>query len=67
VNIYFWRSHIGRDWTNIAGCRAIVLVNLLEEPLTERALLREHGTRRIYRDSRISILVRRSPTCSRQS
>jgi len=67
VNIYFWRSHIGRDWTNIPGCRAIVLVNLPEEPLTERALLREHGTRRIYRDSRISILVRRSPTCSRQS
>jgi len=67
VNIYFWRSHIGRDWTNIPGCRAIVLVNLLEEPLTERALLREQGTRRIYRDSRISILVRRSPTCPRQS
>jgi hypothetical protein len=67
VNIYFWRSHIGRDWTNIPGCRAIVLVNLPEEPLTERALLREQGTRRIYRDNRISILVRRSPTCSRQS
>jgi hypothetical protein len=69
VNIYFWRSHIGRDWPNIAGCRAIVLVNLPEEPTTERALLREHGTRRLYRDSRISILVRssRSHTCSRHS
>jgi hypothetical protein len=65
VNIYFWRSHIGRDWTKIPGCRAIMLVNLLEEPLTERALLREPGTRRIYRDSRMSILVRRSRTCSR--
>jgi len=67
VSIYFWRSHIGREWTSIPGCRAIVLVNLLEEPLTERALLRERGTRRIYRDSRISILVRRSHSCSRHS
>jgi hypothetical protein len=64
VNIYFWRSHIGRNWANIPGCRAIVVVNLLEEPLTERALLREQGMRRLYRDNRISILMRRSGSCS---
>ena len=64
LDIYFWRSHIGRNWPDIAGCHALVLVNLVEEPLTEQALLREPGTRRLYRDSRISILVRRSDTCS---
>jgi hypothetical protein len=59
LDIYFWRSHIGRNWPDIAGCRSIVLVNLPEEPLTERALLREPGTRRLYRDRRVSVLARR--------
>lgn len=61
VNVYFWRSHIGKRWTTIPGCRAIVLVNRPEEPLTETSLLAEAHTRRIYRDSRVSVLERRLP------
>ena len=64
LDIYFWRSHIGRNWVDIPGCRAIVLVNLVEEPLTERALLHVPGTRRLYRDGRVSILERRSHACT---
>ena len=61
VSVYFWRSHIGKRWDATPGCRAIVLLNLPEEPFTETALLRQRGTARIYRDRRISVLVRRQP------
>ena len=61
VSIYFWRSHIGKHWDATPGCRAVILLNLPEEPFTETALLRERGIARVYRDKRVSVLVRRQP------
>jgi hypothetical protein len=62
VSVYFWRSHIGKHWDATPGCRAVILLNLPEEPFTEDALLGQPHTTRVYRDRRVSVLVRRQPS-----
>jgi hypothetical protein len=61
VSVYLWRSHIGKHWDAVPGCRAIVVLKLAEEPFTEDALLAQPQTVRLYRDELMSVLVRRQP------
>jgi hypothetical protein len=64
LGLYHWQNHIG-DWEEIQGCRALVLVDLANDPLTEASLLRRGDVRRLYRDHGVSLLlVNRAATCS---
>jgi hypothetical protein len=52
-----WRNRIGNWWAAADGARAIVLA-LPSEIANEHALLAERGTRVLYRDSRLAVLLR---------
>jgi hypothetical protein len=64
LSLYHWQNHIG-DWQRLQGCRALVLVDVANDPLTEPSLLRGPGVSRLYRDHGVSLLlVDRAATCS---
>lgn len=62
INLYFWSSHIGKHWENIAGCRAIIVLNREAEPLTERALLATGHVTRMFQNPQLAVLISRQPS-----
>lgn len=63
-SLYRWQNHIG-DWQELHGCRALVLVDLTADPLTEASLVRRRDVRRVYSDNGVSLLLlNRTASCS---
>jgi hypothetical protein len=60
VDLYFWRSRIGPNWQGPALQDQIIVVDVANDRFVERDLLATGGVRRLYRDSNVSVLVRRS-------
>jgi hypothetical protein len=56
--LFEFRNRIGDDWRRAADGFGIVVLDVGSEHLVERELLADEGTRRIYRDARVSVLVR---------
>ncbi len=57
-----WRNEIGNGWTGAADGARLIVLDLPSERNNERDLLAERGTRILYRDSRISVLLRPRPS-----
>jgi hypothetical protein len=57
-SIGLWRGRVGRDWRDAARGYRVVLLDPESERDIERALLHENGTRRIFRDASLAVLVR---------
>lgn len=53
-----WRNEVGLDWASAAAGARLVVLALPSEAMIQRDLLARPGTRVLYRDSRISVLLR---------
>jgi hypothetical protein len=60
VDLYFWRSRIGPNWQGPARRDQVIVLDVANDRFVERDLLAAGGVRRLYRDSNVSVLVRRS-------
>jgi hypothetical protein len=56
--IFRWRNQIGPGWASAADGARIVVLALPSERGNERALVARPGVRVLYRDSRMSVLLR---------
>jgi hypothetical protein len=59
TEIFDWGNRIGDDWRRAAAGDRILVLHVNDELAVERSLLKDPGVRRVYRDKRLSVLVRR--------
>jgi hypothetical protein len=56
--VFDWRNRLGPDWERAAEGARVVVLSLPSELGQERALLAHSGTRALYRDRTVSVLLR---------
>jgi hypothetical protein len=58
--VWKWGNRIGDDWRKAAAGARLIVLDLDDETPVERSLLHDPGVHRIYRNGRLSVLVRRA-------
>ena len=57
-SVFIWRNELGDGWRSAAGGARLIVLDSHTESKTEHALLRQKGTRRLYHDRNVSIVLR---------